>query len=141
MTVLEQDEVKQLCKVMNYILKTTNTTVEKVKEKFHLSDDEYNMIMNISMPFLREANSKKYWYAKHHSLIRKISDLGSMKKLSDEKFRKLVLAIVNDKSANEPYMRDSVGDDVDELDELNDTEIEEIEKKEIPILRAHSINI
>lgn len=141
MTVLEQDEVEQLCEVMNYILKCTNTTVDKVKEKFHLEDDEYNMIMDISMPFLREANSKKYWYAKHHSLIRKISDLGSMKKLSDEKFRKLVLTIVNDKSANEPYMRDSVGDNVEELDELNDTEIEEIENKEIPILRAHSIDI
>ena len=141
MTVLEQDEVKQLCEVMNYILKTTNTTVEKVKKKFNLEDDEYNMIMDISMPFLREANSKKYWYAKHHSLIRKISDLGSMKKLSNEKFREIVMAIINDKSTNEPYMRDSVGDDVEELDELNDSEIEKIEEKEIPILRAHSINI
>lgn len=141
MKVLEQDEIKKLCKVMDYILKTTNTTVEKVKEKFHLDDDEYNMIMDISMPFLREANSKKYWYAKYHSLIRKISDLGQMKKLSDEKFKKIVLAIVNDKSTNEPYMRESVGDDVEELDELNDNEIEKIEEKEIPILRAHSINI
>lgn len=141
MTVLQNDEVEKLCEVTDYILTNTKATVNKVEEKFHLENDEYNMIMNISMPFLREANAKKYWYAKYYSLCRRISEFGKMKKLSDAEFKKEVLKIINDKSYNEPYMREAVGEDADELEELDISEIESIKEREIPLLRAHSINI
>lgn len=141
MTVLQNDEVEKLCEVTDYILTNTKATVNKVEEKFHLENDEYNMIMSISMPFLREANAKKYWYAKYYSLCRRISEFGKMKKLSDAEFKKEVLKIINDKSYNEPYMREAVGEDVDELEELDISEIESIKEREIPLLRSHSIKL
>lgn len=140
MTILQNNEIEKLCNVMDYILTNTKATVEKVERKFHLESDEYNMIMDISMPFLREANAKKYWYAKYYSIVRKISELGHMKKLSDAEFKKKVLKLINERSYNEPYMREAVGDDVKELEELNDSEIEKINKREILLLKTDSIN-
>lgn len=59
MTVIPNDECQQINDIIDYILVHTDpiNTVGHIKEKFQLTDDEYDMIATLMMPALRWYNS------------------------------------------------------------------------------------
>jgi hypothetical protein len=93
-------------------------TVEYFKKKYDLSNDEYNMIFELTMPLIREINIKRYWAAKYSSLIRRIRELCLSKKITKtDLVEKLKQAI--EPSAGEDHMMEAM-DMEEETEEMED---------------------
>ena len=74
MTILDPDEIKTINAVMDYILKNPSKTVGTIKRRFGLSEDEYRMIFDLTMPHIRTDSAKSYWKAKYLMLRGQISE-------------------------------------------------------------------
>lgn len=74
MTVLPQDQIEEICRVMTFILKNPTMPVENIRERFHLTAAEYNMIFDFCMPLIRMKNGAEYWKVKYVSLKQLIRD-------------------------------------------------------------------
>lgn len=62
MTVIAHDEVEQIVQIIDDILKSGYShPVSYYKEKYHLSNDEYSMIFDLTMPFIRLRNEALFW--------------------------------------------------------------------------------
>lgn len=74
MTVLDPDQIKAMNAVMDYILKSPTKTVGSIKKRFHLTEEEYRMIFDLTMPHIRTDSAKSYWKSKYLMLRGQISE-------------------------------------------------------------------
>lgn len=74
LTILDPDEIKTINAVMDYILKNPSKTVGTIKRRFGLSEEEYRMIFDLTMPHIRTDNAKSYWKTKYLMLRGQISE-------------------------------------------------------------------
>lgn len=75
LTVLDHDEIAVINAVMDYILKNPAKTVGSIKKRFGLSEDEYRMIFDLTMPHIRTDNAKGYWKTKYLMIRGQINEL------------------------------------------------------------------
>lgn len=67
--VLPQFQIDGMVEIMDYILSHPAATVEKVKKKFNLNEDEYHMIYDLCMPQERNRCNERYWITKYKGLL------------------------------------------------------------------------
>ena len=67
--VLPQFQIDGMLEIMDYILSHPAATVEKVKIKFNLNEDEYHMIYDLCMPQERNRCNERYWITKYKGLL------------------------------------------------------------------------
>ena len=85
MFILPQDQIEEICNIMTFILKNPTVPVENIRERFHLTAAEYNMIYDLCMPLIRMKNGAEYWKVKYVSLKQMIGDrLRNEQKKSNE---------------------------------------------------------
>ena len=72
--LLDPDQIKFINQVMDYILRYPMKTVGEIKKKFKLSEDQYQMIMDVTMPHIRAGNVGSYWKNKYTMLRDAISE-------------------------------------------------------------------
>ena len=75
LTVLDPNEITTINAVMDYILKNPSKTVGSIKKCFGLSEEEYRMIFDLTMPHMRTGSAKSYWKSKYLALRGQISEL------------------------------------------------------------------
>ena len=75
MTILDPDEITAINVIMDYILKNPAKTVGTIKKRFRLTEDEYRMIFDLTMPHIRTDSAKSYWKTKYLMLRSQISEL------------------------------------------------------------------
>lgn len=73
--VLPQEEINIIVEVMDYYFKHPNRTVGYIKEKFNLTEAEYQMIFCFCMPMIRYRNNERYWIGKTKSTITTFENL------------------------------------------------------------------
>ena len=73
--VLPQEEIDIIVEVMDYYFKHPNRTVGHIKEKFNLTEEEYQMIFFFCMPMIRYRNNERYWIGKTKSTITTFENL------------------------------------------------------------------
>lgn len=111
MIVLPQDQIDKMKEIMDYLFKyQALVSVASVKQKFNLTNEEYDMIYDLCMPLIRESGVKKYWAVKYKSFMEELKRLIKQRKnLTDiqfyNEFRKLVYA----RSYGEPGMMEAAG--------------------------------
>lgn len=75
MIVLPQDQIDTMVKVLDVILHNElagKLTVEDMKAKYNLTPEEYDMIYDLAMPFIRKQNEKGLWKTRAHSFKNRI---------------------------------------------------------------------
>ena len=123
MKVLPQHQIDNMVVIMDDILRHPGEcfTVGFFKKKYNLSDEEYNMIFDLTMPLIREINIKHYWQAKYSSLVRRVRELCCTKRLTKtDLIDKLLLSIMP--SPGEEHMTDALDDDNENADETEELE-------------------
>ena len=83
MTILDPDQIKTMNTVMDYILKNPAKTVGTIKKRFRLTEEEYRMIFDLTMPHIRTDNAKSYWKTKYLMLRGQINELVQNNKKSE----------------------------------------------------------
>ena len=83
MTILDPDQITVMNSVMDYILKNPAKTVGTIKKRFGLSEEEYRMIFDLTMPHIRTDSAKSYWKTKYLMLRGQISELVQNNKKSE----------------------------------------------------------
>lgn len=62
MTVIAQDEIERIVPIIDELCTNGYShPVSYYKEKYHLSNDEYSMIFDLTMPFIRLRNEALFW--------------------------------------------------------------------------------
>lgn len=74
LTVLDPDEITAINVIMDYILKNPAKTVGTIKKRFRLTEEEYRMIFDLTMPHIRADSAKSYWKTKYLMLRGQISE-------------------------------------------------------------------
>ena len=74
MIILPGDQIDRMVEVMKAILRPGNMTVARIKEKYHLSSEEYEMIFDLTMPLIQCGNSSERWKIKYLELRNKIME-------------------------------------------------------------------
>ena len=75
LTILDSDEITAINVIMDYILKNPAKTVGTIKKRFRLTEDEYRMIFDLTMPHIRTDSAKSYWKTKYLMLRGQINEL------------------------------------------------------------------
>ena len=83
MTVLSEDQITVMTMVMDDILKRHNMSVQEIKNKYHLTDDEYNMIFDLCMPNIRENSWEAFWKQAYGSLRKEIRNVIRKTEITD----------------------------------------------------------
>ena len=86
-TILSQEEIDQIVRVEDYILRHPAATVADIRRRFHLTSEEYNMIFDICMPKVRAGSAALYWKIKYNMVttrLDKILEGVTNNKLKDE---------------------------------------------------------
>lgn len=83
MTILDPDQIKVMNTVMDYILKNPSKTVGTIKKRFRLTEEEYRMIFDLTMPHIRTDNAKSYWKTKYLMLRGQINEFVQNNKKSE----------------------------------------------------------
>lgn len=83
LTVLDPDEITAINVIMDYILKNPAKTVGTIKKRFRLTEEEYRMIFDLTMPHIRTDSAKSYWKTKYLMLRGQISELVQNNKKSE----------------------------------------------------------
>lgn len=85
MQILPQAQIDKMKKIMDDLFKhTTGKSVADFKAQYRLTSEEYNMIYDLTMPLIRDANAKRYWYMKFLGFklgIESITEFTSLKTL------------------------------------------------------------
>jgi hypothetical protein len=72
-TVLSQDDIDKIVPVISEILKPNpERSVAWIKERFGLTSEEYEMIFELAMPFIRDHTMQDYWASQYYRLLSKI---------------------------------------------------------------------
>lgn len=74
MQILPQTQIDEMNKIMDFILNHPGVPVEDIRNRFHITSEEYNMIFDLVMPSIRKGNRSGYWKTKYDRLYRDISD-------------------------------------------------------------------
>ena len=61
MIVLPGDQIDKMAEIMELILSPKGLTVADIKRKFKLTNEEYDMIFDLSMPRIRHNNGNEFW--------------------------------------------------------------------------------
>ena len=111
MIVLPQDQIDKMKEIMDYILRYESlTSVASIKERFHLTSEEYDMLYDLCMPLIRETGVKKYWALKYKSFVLELKRLiRSRKSLTENQFYNEFRKIVYAKNSGEPLMMEAAG--------------------------------
>lgn len=111
MIVLPQDQIDKMKEIMDYILRYDPiTTVGEIKQKYQLTNDEYDMIYDLCMPLIRETGVKKYWAIKYRSFVEELKRLiKNRKNLNENQFYTELRKIIYTKSYSEPTMVEAAG--------------------------------
>lgn len=109
MVLIPPDQISYMSEIMDTLLKDPTLTVRDIKERFNLTTAEYNMIFDLTMPMLREANIKKYWCLKYKYISRKIKELLANENIKDKKFRDRIKELIIAQSIGEVQMTEAVG--------------------------------
>lgn len=92
--VLPPDQISYMNGIMDYILKNPAKSVGFIKKKFNLTEEEYQMIYDLTMPHVRIRNITRYWKdAYTHLRIQfeeKIKKLKATKKINAQIFDELM---------------------------------------------------
>lgn len=94
MVVLPKDQIDTMVKILDVILRNElagKLTVEDMKAKYSLTPEEYDMIYDLAMPFIRKQNEKGLWKTRAHSFKNRIyTALIGDKSETATKVRKLI---------------------------------------------------
>ena len=73
MIIIPQDQIDIMVKVIDDITKhPSGKTVEWYKEHYELTSEEYEMIMELTMPFIRCNGARSYWRERYRELIKNL---------------------------------------------------------------------
>ena len=73
MIIIPQDQIDTMVKVIDDITKhPSGKTVEWYKEHYELTSEEYEMIMDLTMPFIRCNGARSYWRERYRELIKNL---------------------------------------------------------------------
>lgn len=61
MVVLPGDQINKMAEIMECILSPRGMSVADIKRKFKLTNEEYDMIFDLSMPRIRHNNGNEFW--------------------------------------------------------------------------------
>ena len=77
MTILSGIDQDKIIEVVDYLanLNDYKVTVADVKEKFGLTNDEYNMIYELSMPAIRRGNGERFYRFNYRNIEKEIDQL------------------------------------------------------------------
>ena len=75
MTVLSRDEIDSIVDVIDFIIVHGSVSVRDVKRRFGLTSEEYEMIMDLSMPFIRSTSGQRFWNVAYLTLRSKVERL------------------------------------------------------------------
>ena len=67
--VLPQFQIDGMVEIMDYILAHPMATVGKIKNKFDLNENEYQMIYDFCMPHERFRSNERYWITKYKGVL------------------------------------------------------------------------
>ena len=75
MTVLSRDEIDSIVDVIDFIIAHGSVSVKDIKCRFGLTSEEYEMIMDLSMPFIRSNSGQRFWNVAYLTLRAKVERL------------------------------------------------------------------
>ena len=77
MTTFTSDELEKvlaaIAKIANAKGSSKTVSVGEIKKEFELSDEEYDMCIDLSMPLIRWMNEARYWRNKFSQLHREVT--------------------------------------------------------------------
>lgn len=86
MTVLNKDETDKINEVVDYIILNYQTSVGEVKQKYHLTKAEYDMISELMMPAIRWYNEARRLKAENNTLKTGIAEIIDKYKYMEDEF-------------------------------------------------------
>ena len=126
--VLPQFQIDGMVEVMDYILSHPMATVGKIKDKFDLNEEEYQMIYDFCMPHERIRSNERYWIIKYKGVLSALEmqiGFAESKKRKTVKLDKLKEIVKKNSIGNKNELNKETFDSCDLDDEM--TEEEEIE--------------
>lgn len=94
MIILPQDQIDTMVRIFDILLRNElagKLTVTDIKEKYNLTAEEYNMIYDLAMPFIRKQNERSLWKSRASSFKNRVySTLIGDKSATATKVRKLI---------------------------------------------------
>lgn len=69
MTIIPKDDINRVNEIADYVIQNPSVPVEKVKLKFGITSDEYDMISDLMMPALRYYNEAAHYRSDLHALL------------------------------------------------------------------------
>jgi len=77
MTILSGVDQDKIIEVSDYLANLTdyNVTVADIKEKFGLTNEEYNMIYDLTMPAIRRGNGERFYKFSYRNLEKEIDQV------------------------------------------------------------------
>ena len=111
---------------MDYILSHPMATVGKIKDKFDLNEEEYQMIYDFCMPHERVRNNERFWITKYKGIMSAIElkiGLAKSKKRKTIKIEELEALVKKHGIGNKNELNKEAYDSC----EMDDEEEEKIE--------------
>lgn len=72
MTIIPADEREHINEIIDYIIDNPTASVFHIKQKFKLSDDEYNMISDLMMPAQKQYSKHMHYRIGLNRLLTKL---------------------------------------------------------------------
>ena len=73
MVIIPQDQIDTMVTVIDDITKhPAGKSVEWYKEHYNLTDEEYEKIMDLTMPFIRSNSARSYWRDRYKELMKNL---------------------------------------------------------------------
>lgn len=101
-TIIPQDDIDKIIPVISEILRPNpERSVAWFKEHFKLSSEEYDMIFELTMPFIRDHTMQDYWSAQYYHLLSKVE--AETKKGPENTLKKrMETMVVNERRRRKP---------------------------------------
>lgn len=94
MTILPQDQIDVMVQLFDVLLRNElagKKTVGELKEKYNLTSEEFDMIYDLAMPFIRKQNERSMWKTRASSFKNRVyNTLIGDKSETAAKVRKLI---------------------------------------------------
>lgn len=75
MTVLSRDEIDSIVEIIDFINVHSAVSVKDIKRRFGLTSEEYEMIMDLTMPFIRSSSGSRFWQIAYMTIRAKLERL------------------------------------------------------------------
>ena len=104
MVILSEGEIARIISVIDAILSSnSNVSVAEIKKKYGLTSEEYNMIFELAMPFLRKACPGNAWRGKYQALRHRLWELT---KTDDPHLRRKIRDMIGTRAPEPPSIED-----------------------------------